>query len=128
MHFTDRQFIAPENGYGLDQRLILMLLRGYQGEGNKTVIPNEARAKITCRLVDQQDREEIFEAVSEHYGKSCPKGVEFSSHRLAGSGKPFRECLKKMLRELQVRFLKKFMVLHHTFPDLEQLSRLYPRF
>lgn len=63
---------------------------GYQGEGSKTVLPNEARAKITCRLVDDQDPEKIFEVIVAHCKKICPKGVEFSAHQLAGSGKPFR--------------------------------------
>ena len=32
---------------------------GYEGPGQKTVIPSEAHAKITCRLVPDQDPAEI---------------------------------------------------------------------
>ena len=63
---------------------------GYQGKGSKTVLPNEARAKITCRLVDDQDPQEIFEAIAKHAQKICPPGVNFSSEQLLGSGTPFK--------------------------------------
>ena len=63
---------------------------GYQGEGSKTVLPNEARAKITCRLVGDQDPKQIFEAIVAHAKKICPIGVKFSAERLVGSGTPFR--------------------------------------
>ncbi len=36
---------------------------GYQGEGSKTVIPAEAFAKITCRLVPDQKSDDIAEKV-----------------------------------------------------------------
>jgi Acetylornithine deacetylase/Succinyl-diaminopimelate desuccinylase and related deacylases len=48
---------------------------GYQGEGGKTVIPNEAHAKISCRLVPDQDPEEILAVVKEHIRRHTPKGV-----------------------------------------------------
>ena len=63
---------------------------GYQGKGSKTVLPNEARAKITCRLVDDQDPQEIFEAIAKYAQKICPPGVNFSAEQLLGSGTPFK--------------------------------------
>lgn len=48
---------------------------GFQGEGIKTVLPSEASAKITCRLVPHQDPQEIYELIVKHIEKNKPKGV-----------------------------------------------------
>ncbi|MFC6752922.1 M20/M25/M40 family metallo-hydrolase [Halorubrum tibetense] len=39
---------------------------GYQGEGMKTVLPNEASAKLDCRLVPNQVPDAVFEAIRDH--------------------------------------------------------------
>ena len=39
---------------------------GYQGPGQKTVIPSEAHAKITCRLVPDQDPDDVVALVTRH--------------------------------------------------------------
>ena len=39
---------------------------GYQGEGMKTVLPNEASVKLDCRLVPNQDPDAVFEAIRDH--------------------------------------------------------------
>lgn len=39
---------------------------GYQGEGTKTVLPATASAKMDCRLVPQQDPDDVFEAIETH--------------------------------------------------------------
>jgi acetylornithine deacetylase/succinyl-diaminopimelate desuccinylase-like protein len=49
---------------------------GYQGPGSKTVIPGIASAKITCRLVPDQDPEAIVEFISAHLRRNCPAGVK----------------------------------------------------
>lgn len=51
---------------------------GFQGEGIKTVIPNEAHAKISCRLVPDQDPAEISEKIKAHLEKHLPDGVTLS--------------------------------------------------
>jgi acetylornithine deacetylase/succinyl-diaminopimelate desuccinylase-like protein len=48
---------------------------GFQGEGLKTVLPSEAHAKITCRLVPNQNPERIAEALARHVSKHAPPGV-----------------------------------------------------
>jgi acetylornithine deacetylase/succinyl-diaminopimelate desuccinylase-like protein len=51
---------------------------GYTGPGQKTVIPSEAHAKITCRLVADQDPAEIIELVRRHLERRVPPGTRLS--------------------------------------------------
>ena len=48
---------------------------GYQGQGTKTVIASHAMAKLTFRLVPDQDGEEILKLASAHLQKHLPPGV-----------------------------------------------------
>ncbi|MBV0890282.1 dipeptidase [Paracoccus sp. Z118] len=55
---------------------------GYAGEGFKTVLPAEARAKVSCRLVAGQDPDRIRAALREHVRRFVPEDctVEFIGH------------------------------------------------
>ncbi len=48
---------------------------GYQGRGTKTVIASHAMAKLTFRLVPEQEGDEILKLAKEHLRKNLPKGV-----------------------------------------------------
>ena len=49
---------------------------GYQGEGTKTVIPSKAFAKISCRLVPNQQPDQIKQLVIDTIRARAPKGVK----------------------------------------------------
>ncbi len=49
---------------------------GFQGEGIKTVLPSQAHAKISCRLVMDQEPKHILELLKGHIEKHTPPGVE----------------------------------------------------
>lgn len=49
---------------------------GYTGEGAKTVIASKAYAKISMRLVPDQDPEEITELFTKHFESIAPKSVK----------------------------------------------------
>ncbi len=58
------------------------LTSGYQGHGAKTVIASKASAKVSMRLVPNQDPKKIEAAFIQALTERCPKGVtiEFESH------------------------------------------------
>lgn len=49
---------------------------GFNGEGFKTVIPNRAYAKISCRLVPDQDPQQIARLVEEELRRLAPPTVQ----------------------------------------------------
>ena len=80
-----------EGGYGLLERLWARptldangIGGGFQGEGAKTVIPSEATAKISCRLVPNQDPADITAKLSAFLQGSAPAGLRVSVTDLHG--------------------------------------------
>ncbi|WP_026342321.1 dipeptidase [Paenibacillus fonticola] len=51
---------------------------GFQGEGTKTVIPKEAHAKITCRLVGNQDPQDILDKIEAHLKQHIQPGAKLN--------------------------------------------------
>ena len=64
------------------------LLSGFTGEGAKTVIPSTAMAKISMRLVPDQDPDKIANLFEAYLAKIAPKTVEYKLTRMHG-GKPW---------------------------------------
>jgi len=63
---------------------------GYQGEGSKTVLPNEAHAKITCRLVGDQDPDEVAIKIERHLERHLPPGVTLHGTRFGGGARAYQ--------------------------------------
>ena len=62
---------------------------GYQGPGAKTIIPAWAAAKISCRLVPDQDPKAVAQALREYIDEVAPKTVRVSVAELSGHGDPW---------------------------------------
>ena len=62
---------------------------GYQGPGAKTIIPAWAAAKISCRLVPDQDPKAVAQALREYIDDVAPKTVRVSLTELSGHGDPW---------------------------------------
>lgn len=54
---------------------------GFQGVGSKTVIPREAFAKLTFRLVPGQDPAAVLRLAEAHLHRHCPSGVRVEVSR-----------------------------------------------
>ena len=61
--FGEPGFTARERAWARPTLEINGIWGGFQGEGVKTVLPNEAHAKITCRLVANQDPGRAYKAI-----------------------------------------------------------------
>lgn len=57
---------------------------GYTGEGSKTVLPSKAYAKISCRLVPNQDHEKIGKLFKEYFESIAPDYVTVNVKCLHG--------------------------------------------
>ena len=81
---------------------------GYEGEGTKTVIPRKAIAKITCRLVPDQDPLTIAKRIAAYLLKLSPSGVTTEVQIHEGMGKAYRsshlgkgvQALKKAMADV----------------------------
>lgn len=68
------------------------MLSGYTGEGAKTVLPGVSMAKVSCRLVPDQDPDTIERLLKAHVKRFAPAGVVATVRPLHG-GKPWRADL-----------------------------------
>lgn len=78
----DIDAVYGESGYVTNERNSIRptldvngIWGGYTGEGAKTVIPSKAFAKISMRLVPNQDWEEITQLFKNHFESIAPEGV-----------------------------------------------------
>jgi len=82
------------------------LFGGYQGEGPKTIIPSQATAKITCRLVPDQDPHAVVAALEAFFRERAPAGVrlEFRAYHGAAAtvcdtGSPYLSAARQAIAD-----------------------------
>lgn len=92
--FLDIDDVRGEKGYTTLERTGIRpcldvngIWGGYTGEGAKTVLPSEAHAKISMRLVPNQDNEKIAALFEEHFKSIAPACVKVEvKHHHGGNG------------------------------------------
>src|SRR5699024_1523807 len=67
--FGEPEFTTRERNWGRPTLDFNGIWGGFEGDGVKTVTPSEAHLKITCRLVADQDPNEIRDLVKAHVEK-----------------------------------------------------------
>lgn len=79
---TGAKQLAGEEGFTTLERVwarpsaeINGLAGGYQGEGSKTIVPSRAVAKLSFRLVPNQDPEKVRRQVTGFLRRLCPESV-----------------------------------------------------
>lgn len=87
--------VSGEKGYTTRERASIRptldvngIWGGYTGEGSKTVLPSKAFAKISMRLVPDQDWEEIADLFETHFKAIAPPTVKVEVTRHHG-GQPY---------------------------------------
>jgi acetylornithine deacetylase/succinyl-diaminopimelate desuccinylase-like protein len=60
------------------------LLSGFTGEGSKTVLPGKAMAKISCRLVPDQDPQGVYQQLLKYLEANAPDTIQYEVIQLAG--------------------------------------------
>ncbi|MQB04472.1 dipeptidase [Agrobacterium tumefaciens] len=111
---TGATAICGEPNYSTRERLwarptldVNGLSSGWQGDGGKTVLPAEARAKLTCRLVAAQQPEKILDAIRTHVDNHCPTGLMAEVRRNSSWGDPFSIPRGHVSTEIAAEVLEK---------------------
>jgi succinyl-diaminopimelate desuccinylase len=86
--FGEKGFTFEEQRGARPTAEINGLTSGYQGEGSKTIIPSWASAKLTFRLVPNQNPARIRKIVMDHLKKLCPPTVKMTL-KAGHGGEPY---------------------------------------
>ncbi len=92
MENTGVAALYGEEGYTPDERVggrptleINGMLSGFTGEGSKTVLPAYAMAKISCRLVPDQDPDEVHQQLRQYLEEHAPSTVKWELISMASA-------------------------------------------
>ncbi len=87
--FGEPGFTTYERAWARPTIEINGIYGGFQGEGLKTVLPSRAHAKVSCRLVADQDPSKIADLVLAHVEKAIPAGVKVRAVKAESGAMPY---------------------------------------
>ncbi len=87
----DTTFLPLERIWYRPTLEIIGMQSGYTAtEGHSNIIPGNAMARITCRLVNNQSGKEIIDLIVKHINKNCPLGATVSYKFSEGYARPMK--------------------------------------
>ncbi len=96
LHFTGAPALGGEPEFKLHERISIRptfevhgIVGGFTGEGKKSVIPAKATAKISTRLVPDQNPNEVAELLRSYLDEIAPPTVKIRL-RITGGGRPVK--------------------------------------
>ena len=103
--FGERGYTTLERVWARPTFEVNGLLSGFTGEGAKTVLPAVAMAKVSMRLVPNQDPDTVAKLFEDYVRKVTPKTVEVKVTRMHG-GKPWMTGLENPFIQAAGRAIK----------------------
>jgi acetylornithine deacetylase/succinyl-diaminopimelate desuccinylase-like protein len=129
--FGEKGFTTLERLWARPTLEINGLYSGFIGEGAKTVLPSRAMAKVSMRLVPNQDPAKIARLFARHVKRLCPKTVRLKMTEVSGRAIPWlaptdHPAMQAVAQAIQKGFGKKpvFTRTGGTIPVLATFTRL----
>jgi acetylornithine deacetylase/succinyl-diaminopimelate desuccinylase-like protein len=104
--FGESGYTTLERVWGRPTFEVNGLISGFTGEGAKTVIPAVSMAKVSMRLVPDQDPKKIGDLFEAYMQKTAPKTVEVKLTRMHG-GKPWMTSFDNPFVQAAARAIEK---------------------
>lgn len=96
----EKDFTPLESAWLRPSLEINGLSGGYSGPGFKTVIPAKATAKVSARLVPDQDPKKIAQLIKDFFIKHAPPGISITVSGISDAGESFRSSPNSKIAEL----------------------------
>jgi acetylornithine deacetylase/succinyl-diaminopimelate desuccinylase-like protein len=129
--FGEKGFTTLERLWARPTLEVNGLYSGFVGEGAKTVLPARAMAKVSMRLVPDQDPARIARAFTRYVRQIAPKAVRVTITEISGRGKPWlcptdHPAIQALARAMRKGFGKQpvFNRTGGTIPIVPTLDRL----
>ena len=129
--FGEKGFTTLERLWARPTLEVNGIYSGFIGEGAKTVLPCRAMAKVSMRLVPNQDPAKIARLFVQHVTRLAPKTVRLKVTEVSGRGTPWlvptdHPSLQAMARAIEKGFGKKpvYTRTGGTIPVVATLDRL----